>query len=87
MGTGLGAVFVRWLIFSSLYRIDALCPYCMLVWVVTATALVAVLARWSTVGAHGWRVATYASSLVVAWTLLVAGLIAIRFWDYWATLL
>ena len=87
MGTGLRAVFVHWLIFQSLYRIGALCPYCMLVWVVTATALVAVLARWSTVGALPRWVATYASSLVVVWTLPVAGLIAIRFWDYWATLL
>jgi len=28
---------VHWLIFQSLYRIGALCPYCMVVWVVTIT--------------------------------------------------
>ena len=33
-GTALGTVFVHWLIFQSLYRIGALCPYCMVVWAV-----------------------------------------------------
>jgi len=30
-----GVGFIPWLIFQSLYRIDALCPYCMVVRVVT----------------------------------------------------
>ena len=34
-GVTFGVVFVHWLIFQSLYRIGALCPYCMVVWVVT----------------------------------------------------
>ena len=42
VGTVLGAVFVHWLIFQSLYRIGALCPYCMLVWSVTIPLLVVV---------------------------------------------
>ncbi|WP_017613101.1 vitamin K epoxide reductase family protein [Nocardiopsis salina] len=33
-GTFFGAAFVHWLIFQSLYRIGALCPYCMVVWAV-----------------------------------------------------
>ena len=41
-GTLLGAVFVHWLIFQSLYLIGALCPYCMVVWVVTIPLLVVV---------------------------------------------
>src|SRR6202000_1028501 len=41
-GTLLGAVFVHWLIFQSLYRIGALCPYCMVVWVATMSLLVVV---------------------------------------------
>ena len=42
VGTLVGAVFVHWLIFQSLYRIGALCPYCMVVWVVTISLLVVV---------------------------------------------
>jgi uncharacterized membrane protein len=34
-GATFGVVFVHWLIFQSLYRIGALCPYCMVVWAVT----------------------------------------------------
>ncbi|MFC3995789.1 vitamin K epoxide reductase family protein [Nocardiopsis sediminis] len=34
-GTVFGAGFVHWLIYQSLYRIGALCPYCMAVWAVT----------------------------------------------------
>ncbi len=39
-GALLGAAFVHWLIFQSLYRIGALCPYCMVVWAVTIPLLV-----------------------------------------------
>ena len=86
VGTGLGTVFVHWLIFQSLYRIGALCPYCMVVWVVTVAAFVAVLAWWSRAGALPRWVGNYAGTIVVAWALVVATLIAIRFWDYWVTL-
>lgn len=86
VGTGLGTVFVHWLIFQSLYRIGALCPYCMVVWVVTVAAFVAVLAWWSRAGTLPRWVGNYAGTIVVAWALVVATLIAIRFWDYWVTL-
>ncbi|WP_131104455.1 vitamin K epoxide reductase family protein [Ornithinimicrobium sufpigmenti] len=87
VGTGLGAVFVHWLIFQSVYRIGALCPYCMVVWVVTVAAFVAVLARWSRAGALPRWVADYATSLVVAWVLVIAALIGVQFWEYWVTLI
>ncbi len=34
-GTTLAAAFVYWLFFESVYRIGALCPYCMVVWAMT----------------------------------------------------
>ncbi|MBN4679091.1 hypothetical protein HUS71_27225, partial [Pandoraea nosoerga] len=42
VGILVGVAFVHWLIFQSLYRIGALCPYCMVVWAVIATLLVVV---------------------------------------------
>lgn len=36
-GTILGLIFVHWLIIQSIFFIKALCPYCMLVWVVVIT--------------------------------------------------
>lgn len=34
-GTIFGVGFIHWLAFQSIYRIGALCPYCMVVWAVT----------------------------------------------------
>ena len=91
IGLSAGTVFVHWLIFQSLYRIGALCPYCMVVWVVTLTLLVMVatiLAR-PMIGdssvlqlIFGWR-----WSLVTFWFTAVFLLIMVRFWSYWSTLL
>ncbi len=35
IGITLAVIFVYWLFYQSVYRIGALCPYCMVVWVVT----------------------------------------------------
>lgn len=93
VGTLLGAVFVHWLIFQSLYRIGALCPYCMVVWAVTISLLVVVASivfrpvlerRESAVARvlYQWR-----WSIATLWFTAVFLLIMVRFWDYWSTLL
>lgn len=90
LGTLLGTVFVHWLIFQSLYRIGALCPYCMVVWAVTIPLLVvatslALQAQRSGIVVvrtiHTWR-----WSLVALWFTGVVLLILERFWNYWSTL-
>lgn len=92
-GLLIGAVFVHWLIFQSLYRIGALCPYCMVVWAVTMTLLVVVApiayrpalqdrhtgVVWL---AHQWR-----WSIAALWFTALFLLCMTRFWDYWSTLL
>lgn len=90
VGTLLGTVFVHWLIFQSLYRIGALCPYCMVVWTVTIPLLAVVgslaLRSAQATGVagvlHQWR-----WSLVALWFTAVILLILVRFWDYWSTLI
>ncbi|MGD9620566.1 MAG: vitamin K epoxide reductase family protein [Mycolicibacterium sp.] len=90
-GLLLGTVFVHWLIFQSLYRIGALCPYCMVVWAVTIPLLVVAasiaLALEDTGSAlvrtlHDWR-----WSVVALWFTAVTLLILERFWNYWSTLI
>ena len=91
-GTLIGAGFVHWLIFQSLYRIGALCPYCMVVWAVTIPLLVVsvsivfrpVLDRGDSALArvlYQWR-----WSIVTLWFTAVFLMIMVRFWDYWSTL-
>jgi uncharacterized membrane protein len=93
IGTLFGAAFVHWLIVQSLYRIGALCPYCMVVWVVTISLLVVVAAIAFGPAAdgggsvvvrelHRWR-----WSIATIWFTAVFLLIVVRFWDYWSTLI
>jgi len=90
IGTALGAVFVHWLIFQTLYEIGALCPYCMVVWSMTIPLLVAVssialrpLARNPVARAvYTWR-----WSIVALWFTAVILMILVRFWSYWSTLI
>ncbi|ODR10422.1 hypothetical protein BHQ21_01680 [Mycobacterium sherrisii] len=92
-GTLLGAVFVHWLIFESLYRIGALCPYCMVVWAMTITLLVVLAsiafrpALQSRDSAAARLLYQWRWSLVTLWFTGVFLLIMVRFWDYWSTLL
>lgn len=96
VGILVGVAFVHWLIFQSLYRIGAMCPYCMVVWAVIATLLVVVASivfgpmrenrgSQERVGArllYQWR-----WSLATLWFTTVFLLIMVRFWDYWSTLI
>jgi uncharacterized membrane protein len=93
LGTLAGAAFVHWLIFQSLYRIGALCPYCMVVWAATISLLVVVasIAFGPSRAEHGnvvtrelyhWR-----WSIATLWFTAVFLMIVARFWDYWSTLI
>jgi uncharacterized membrane protein len=90
IGTGLGVVFVHWLIYQSLYVIGALCPYCMVVWSVTIPLFVvaASIALRPLAGNPVARVLyTWRWSIVVLWYTAVILMILVRFWNYWSTLI
>jgi uncharacterized membrane protein len=94
-GVTLGVVFVHWMIFESLYRIGALCPYCMVGWAVTIPLF------WY-VTLHNLRaghlpvherlrrpvdaIAGYHGAALTGWFLVIAALILEQFWTYWSGL-
>lgn len=90
LGTLVGFGFVQWLVFQSLYRIGALCPYCMVVWAVTVVLLVMFASfacgpdreRNILQHLHRWR-----WTLAALWFIALFLLIFLRFQDYWLTLL
>ncbi|MCZ2806958.1 vitamin K epoxide reductase family protein [Modestobacter sp. VKM Ac-2983] len=95
VGVTAAVLFVHWLVFASLYRIGALCPYCTVVWAVTIPLFTAVTLRNSTAWAPhlpaGVNAAVAAlrarhSVLLTAWFLVIAAAITQRFWLYWTTL-
>ena len=95
LGVIAGIVFVHWLMFQSLYRIGALCPYCVVVWAVTIPLFWYVTLH--NAASVGSRLPVGAGRAVdgavrmhgivlTAWALLVVGLILQRFWSFWASL-
>ena len=95
LGVTAAVVFVHWLILSSIYRIGALCPYCMVVWAVTIPVfwyvtlrnLAAVQPRLPPRLRGVVRAARAAHGVVLTvWFLLITAAIAQRFWLFWSTL-
>jgi uncharacterized membrane protein len=89
-GTLVGVAFIHWLIFQSMYRIGALCPYCMVVWAVTVPLLVVV----TTIAVQPVRDRAVVRTLLywrwpltALWFTALIVLILVRFWDYWSTLI
>lgn len=92
-GLLLGIGFVHWLFFQSVYRIGALCPYCMVVWVSTISSFWyvtlynidhknIVLPFDRIRQAYGW-VRRHHFDLLLLWLLVIAGFILKHFWYYY----
>ena len=92
VGALAGVVFAHWLVAQSLYSIGALCPHCMIVWVVTITAfwyttlynaLAGHLRLPSSWERRAARIAQYHGAVLASWLAAIATLVAVRFWPYW----
>ena len=95
VGATLGLTFVLWLAWQSLYRIGALCPYCMVVWAVTWPTFLYVTLHNLGAGVLGARASGSRRTRVLReWhaPILVAGyvvalvLAGIRLWPAWSPL-
>ena len=94
-GVAFGIVFVHVLVFETLYRIGALCPYCTVVWAVTIPIFLFVTMRNVTSGdlpvpgvlARPLHAIDRHRGVVLAvWYLVIGGLVAQRFWDDWLSI-
>jgi uncharacterized membrane protein len=95
-GTLFGIGLVHWLFFQTVYNIQALCPYCMLIWVVTIpiflyvtlynlrTGVIPTPTRLKGLIASVQR---HHVDILVLWYLVIIGLILNHFWYYWQTLI
>lgn len=96
IGLALSIVFITWLQFQSLYRIGALCIFCMVVWAVTIPIF------WYTT-LYNLRegyirtpkklagvvafIQKHHGDILLLWLLIIIALILRRFWYYWQTLI
>jgi uncharacterized membrane protein len=92
VGTIFGLLFVHWLFFETVYRIHALCPYCIVVWIVTITTywyvkLYNIEAGHIKVPKRLQPAATFVRThhldILILWFLVIAGLILKHFWYYY----
>ena len=96
LGINLGALgglaFVMWLVFQSLYVIDALCPFCMVAWAGTilifwiSTAENAKAGRFTRSGSPGFLSEIFSSLrwvFIGSTFLLILTLIFINWMDFW----
>jgi uncharacterized membrane protein len=88
--------FLTWLQFQTLYRIGALCIFCMIVWACTIPMFwYTTLYNWQigALPAPDWlkRPLAFArrhhADILVLWFLIIIALILKRFWYYWSTLI
>ncbi|MCF8607956.1 hypothetical protein L5I01_32180, partial [Gordonia sp. HY442] len=86
IGTALGWVFVHYLIFQSIYRIGALCPYCMVVWAIVPLILVLSVSRALPDNRLGRSIREWMGVLLPVWYIAVIVAAGVKFWDYWQTL-
>ena len=84
-GVTFAVLFVHWLVFQSVYRIESLCPYCMVVWVMTITAFVYVTAHNIAEGRlpAATFVVRYHGVILTTWLAILTLLIGEAFWDHW----
>lgn len=96
VGVTFGVGFVTWLQFQSIYSIEALCPYCMVVWAVMIpifwyTTLynlreghIKLSRKLQPVSKFMQR---YHGEILSVWFLVIIGAILQHFWYYWQTLI
>jgi len=85
--------FSHWLFFESVYRIHALCPWCMVVWTASIISFWYVtlynidqrhirLPKGQAQNTYAW-IRRHHLDLLVLWLLVIAGLILKHFWYYY----
>ena len=92
-GALFGVGFVTWLAYQSIYNIEALCPYCMVVWAVMIPIFVYLTTHNVQAGhlpaAVGVRnvLVRNKAIIVLVWFAIITAAILVQFWDYWSSLL
>lgn len=91
-----GVVFMHYLFFQGVYRINAICPWCFAVWMVTIPVfwyvtvynlkervikLPIILAPIRTF------ILRHHGDMLIVWYLIIFGLLLEHFWYYWSTLI
>lgn len=91
-----GVIFMHYLFFQGVYRINAICPWCFVVWMITIPTfwyltlynlrekIVKLPAKLEPVNAF---VQKHHGNILLLWYLVIFGILLEHFWYYWSTLI
>jgi uncharacterized membrane protein len=91
-----GVMFMHYLFFQGVFRINAICPWCFVVWMITipvfwyitqynlAVRHIQLPGAWSSVVAFARR---HHGDILLVWFLMIFAILLQHFWYYWSTLL
>lgn len=91
-----GVVFMHYLFFQGVFRINAICPWCFVVWMITIPAFWYVtvynlregyLRLPMRLAGLSVYLKNHPGEVLVIWYLVIFGILLQRFWYYWSTLL
>ena len=91
-GTIFGLLFIHWLFYQSVYHINALCPYCMVVWTMTITLFwyvtlyniqTGVIKLTGQAQTIGFFLRRHHLDILILWFLVIAAFILKHFWYYY----
>lgn len=95
-GMLLAVIFVHWMIFQALYRIGALCLFCMFAWATTIPMFwyvtlynlrsgnIKIPKRFAKIINFAQR---HHGDILLIWFLIIITLVLKRFWYYWSSLI
>lgn len=96
IGATIGVVFMHYLFFQGVYRINAICPWCFVVWMITIPLFwyltlynlrqknIVLAKRAEPVNAFAQR---HHGDILIVWYLIIFGILLTHFWYYWKTLI
>lgn len=93
-----GVIFMHYLFYQSIFTIHAICPWCFVVWMITIPVFFGItiynlrtgnlpVDRYKPIRATAQFVDRYSTDLLVLWYVIIFGVLLVRFWYYWRTLL
>ncbi len=96
IGATFAVAFIHWLIYQSIFTIQSLCPFCMVLWVSTILLFwyvtvynlkagnISLPKRFKKVQAF---VLAHHVDVLLAWYLVIVGIVLYKFWYYFKTLI
>lgn len=96
MAATIGVIFMHYLFFQGVYRINAICPWCFVVWMITIPTFwyitiynlkernIKLPERLEPVSVFLQK---HHGDILLLWYLIIFGILLQHFWYYWSTLI